>query len=150
MTRAHRLQVAIALGCLITACGEPSDPAARETDSAEESTPEREAAPLAESFAEFEVGGSTVEFYADGAGPDATILTRVSASPESGNPLDELVLRYGPLTNLEEFLALAPDVVPHPALVATHPEQATAIGRPDDSVLHVDPLAGVTIVSLGF
>jgi hypothetical protein len=51
----------------------------------------------------------------------------------------------GALTTLELFLGMVPDAEPPPVLLATHPMEARAIGRADDSVVHVGPLAGVIV-----
>lgn len=85
------------------------------------------------------------------AGPSASPRTRdflvekvrrVGASRSTGPKSHRLA--HAPIL-VELFLAFAPDAEPPPVLVATHPEEALALGRPDDRIIRVEPLDGVTV-----
>jgi hypothetical protein len=139
--------LALVTGSLGAGCGGESDWGndGASPNAAPEASPASEPGrPL--TVVRFRVGTSTVEFQAHGDGPEASIMMSVGGTGESGDPISRLMQEHGgQLTSLELFLGLAPDAEPPPALVAAHPREAKAIGRNDDSVVHVGPLAGVII-----
>jgi hypothetical protein len=67
---------------------------------------------------------------------ETTLMVRTIAPPGRSSSMDQLRTEAGVPTLLESFRALAPAAAPSPPeLVESHPEEASALGRPDASVL---------------
>lgn len=146
MKQAQSICIALAIGSLVAACGGES--ASGDGGSSPSDAPEASANELGPmvTLAKVRVGTTTVEFMASGEGPDALVMLAVGGTGESPDPVSLLMQEHGgDLTSLELFLGMLPDVEPPPVLVATHPSEARAMGRSDDSVVHVGPLAGVIV-----
>lgn len=151
MKPAYSLCLALIVGSLVAACGGESDWGRDRTldappEASAEDEPIREVIEVVEvMLARIRVGTTTIEFTASGDGPDATVVVGVRGTGAMEDPISRLMQQYGELTNLELFLAFAPDIEPPAVLVATHPGSARAMGRSDDAVIQVEPVAGAIV-----
>ncbi len=148
----HRTYLSVTAGLALLAvsgcsgstldAGELGDEAAVTNES--DSVQEVPVGPRAEVLHQFTVQGTK---YVMAAGDGNSVMT-MATSPSFAQPMphERLLAEYGPLTQLEIYLALAPDgEPPRELLLDYHNVEAEAMGRADPSVetVRFDPDAPV-------